>query len=705
MSLHRIETHPIISDPTTPSIYFTWQGQRFSAKPGEMISSALVANGVTIFGHHPKDGSPQGIYCANGQCSQCMVVVDGVPVKACMTAVHEGAVVMPMDGLPSLPKIDPTTKLEYTETPHFKTEVLIIGGGPAGLSAAIELGSRGVQVLLIDDKEHLGGKLVLQTHRFFGSSDAVFAGTRGVDIAKKLEDQVSNLENISVWTRSTAIAVYEDKTVGVYKDGHVYTIVEPQVLLVASGAREKSLTFPGNTLPGIYGAGAFQTLVNRDLVRPCENLFIVGGGNVGLIAGYHAIQAGIHVSGLVEAAAACGGYKVHLDKLVRSGVPVYTRHTILKAEGKEGVERIVVAKVDDHFQPIPGSEQVFECDTVLIAVGLDPVNEFLSKAREVGMPVYAAGDANEIAEASAAIFSGKIAGNQIAKDLGRLAEDIPEEWISFEEILKSRPGKERKEVLPSKFEGVYPVIHCNQEIPCDPCSTVCPKNLIYVNHADIRNMPRFEADSEQTCIGCARCVAVCPGLAITLVDFRKKEGSALVSLPYEQDPSKLEIGQLIQVTDTEGLILDTLPIKAVKKVPGYRGTTIVVVEAPNAIAVKIAGLRIIENNPPQIFEETEAFPEDFSDEAYICRCERVKVKEVKELIRMGVRDINQIKAVTKLSMGACGGKTCLAMIRRIFQSEGVALSEVTETPVRPVFVEMPLGVLANLPDEFGGGAK
>ena len=128
------------------------------------------------------------------------------------------------------------------------------------------------------------------------------------------------------------------------------------ILLVASGARE-SLVFPGNTLPGVYGAGAFQTLVNRDLVKPCENLFIIGGGNVGLIAGYHAIQAGIHVAGLVEAAPECGGYKVHKDKLIRSGVPVYTSHTVLEARGIEKVESVVIAEVDRNFQPILGPKK------------------------------------------------------------------------------------------------------------------------------------------------------------------------------------------------------------------------------------------------------------------------------------------------------------------------------------------------------------
>ena len=261
--------------------------------------------------------------------------------------------------------------------------VLIIGGGPAGLSAAIELGKLGIDTLLIDDKHRLGGKLVLQTHRFFGSANAVYAGTRGIDIATRLEEQVRGFDTVQIWLNSTALAVFSDQKVGILRDGKEYVLVTPEVLLVAAGAREKSLAFKGNTLPGVYGAGAFQTLVNRDLVRPAERLFIVGGGNVGLIAGYHALQAGIDVVGLVEAMPECGGYKVHKDKLVRMGVPIYTSHTIVSANScrrwwdrSRIVESVTIARVDERFRPIPGTERSFACDTVLIAVGLDPVDEF-----------------------------------------------------------------------------------------------------------------------------------------------------------------------------------------------------------------------------------------------------------------------------------------------------------------------------------------
>lgn len=702
MTENRIKAHPILIDDSVADIPFYWQDQTFLAKEGEMISSALVANGITIFGHHPKDHSPQGIFCANGQCSQCMVIANSLPVKACMTAVTRGMHVFPAEGLPKLPDVPPQDGIPALPTPTYHTEVLIIGGGPAGLSAAIELGQAGVRTILIDDKAHLGGKLVLQTHRFFGSSEAVFAGTRGIDIAKKLEIALRQHPSVEIWESSTAVGVFEDKSIGVYKDVNEYVLVYPEMLLMATGAREKSLAFPGNTLPGIYGAGAFQTLVNRDLVRPCENLFIIGGGNVGLIAGYHAIQAGINVCGLVEAAPECGGYKVHKDKLIRSGVPVFTSHTVIEALGNEHVEKVVIAQVDKNFKPVPGTERQYDCDTVLIAVGLDPVNEFTGQAERVGLPVFSAGDAKDIAEASAAIFSGKIAGRKISGFLGKITDEVPVEWASIEEILKSRPGVTVEQDLPELEEGVFPIMHCTQEIPCDPCSTVCPRHLIHVDPEDIRHLPEVDYFAEKGCIACGRCAAICPGLAVTLVDYRKESANALVTLPYEQDLQSVAEGDEIELTSTEGMSLGKANIKTIKKIKEYaNGTSLLTVEVPREIAKFVSGLRIIETIEPTPFEFDPEHSENLADDAYICRCERVKAGEIRALIKEGVRDINQIKAVTKASMGACGGKTCLNMIKRMYLAEGIPLLEVTETPVRPVFIEMPIRVLANLGDDEG----
>ena len=158
---------------------------------------------MRTFGHHPKDGAPQGIFCANGQCAQCSVVADGLPVKSCMVTVRPGMDVQPLDGLPVLPDVEGRHQTRPIET--VDVECLIIGGGPAGLTAAIELGKAGVRALIVDDKHRLGGKLVLQTHKFFGSIEACHAGTRGIDIATKLEKEVRQFENIRVWLNSTVL--------------------------------------------------------------------------------------------------------------------------------------------------------------------------------------------------------------------------------------------------------------------------------------------------------------------------------------------------------------------------------------------------------------------------------------------------------------------------------------------------------------------
>jgi sarcosine oxidase subunit alpha len=690
MKQQRIEQHPILSIEPRERVPFTWQGQAMMAREGETIASALFANGVRVFGYHPKDGAPQGIFCANGQCAQCLVLADGKPVKSCMELVRPGVKVEPVRGLPELPAVDSVPETRDIE--EMAVPVLIIGGGPAGLSAAIELGRLGIETLLVDDKHRLGGKLVLQTHRFFGSTHAVYAGRRGIDIATTLERDVRAFHSVRMWINSTALAVFSDQKVGVLQDGTRYVLVRPEVLLVAAGAREKSLAFRGNTLPGVYGAGAFQTLVNRDLIRAAEKLFIVGGGNVGLIAGYHALQAGIGVVGLVEAMPECGGYKVHKDKLVRMGVPIYTSHTIVSANGTDGVESVTVAQVNKRFQPIPGTERSFPCDTVLIAVGLDPVNEFYVKAREFGLRAFAAGDAEEIAEASAAMFDGKIKGLEIARALGHPVGEIPPEWYRTAEILKAKPGSTAEEYLPDVESGVMPVFHCTQEIPCDPCTAACLQGLIHIDETDIRQLPTFVAAEEQACIGCERCVALCPGLAITLVDYREEPDYPTVTIAYEFLRHSIQVGDTVTVLDTEGETLGNVQVVGVRAIRAFDRTLAVRVRAPKAYAKRIAGIQVQDE---QVTQPMDQYVERISDDTIVCRCERVTAGEIRALIREGYRDINEIKAVSRAGMGACGAKTCTLLIHRLFRDEGVPDAEVVDQTERPLFMEVPLAVFAG----------
>ncbi|MBW6455617.1 MAG: FAD-dependent oxidoreductase, partial [Trueperaceae bacterium] len=719
-------------------------------KAGEVISSAVIAHGEQVFGHHPKDGSPQGLYCANGQCAQCLVLADGRPVKACMTPVTPGMVVAPLDGLPEVPvdaRVVDGRVPELRDAERREVPVLIIGGGPAGLSAATELGRHGIPVLLVDDKDRLGGKLVLQTHRFFGSINAVHAGTRGIDIGRRLEGEARAFDTTEIWTSSTVLAVFSDGWVGVWREGTRYALVRPRVLLVAAGSRERALPFRGNTLPGVLGAGAFQTLLNRDLVKASERLLVVGGGNVGLITAYHALQAGVEVVGLVEAAPECGGYRVHRDKLARLGVPIMTGHTIVAAWGHGRVEGATVSRVDARFRPIAGSERHFACDTVLVAVGLDPVDEFTAQARAAGMTVFAAGDCDEIAEASAAIFAGKIRGLEIARELGADVGEVPPDWLRTAEVLRSKPGpagpergssrsellgaghspahggsrsellgagqspahsgvhgSSRSELLGTARSAVHPVFHCTQEIPCNPCTSVCPQGLIHIDPDDIRHVPEYLGEAlGDACIGCERCVRICPGLAITLVDQRDDPEHPVVTIPFEFDADAVHAGDVVTVLDTAGEVLGNVEVVQVRGVPrrsveagpsgGRDGTLLVKVRAPADIAARVAGLR-----PPRAWHGDGWAPDptEVPDDEIVCRCERVTAGELRALISAGHRDVNELKTVVRVGMGACGAKTCGPLLERLFREEGVPLAEVTPSVRRPLFVEVPLGVFAGV---------
>ncbi len=696
MTQYRILKHPILEIPEKREVGFTWNGDPMTGYAGEMISAALFANGIHIFGHHPKDHSPQGIFCANGQCSQCMVIADGRPLKACMTPLKEGMRIENVEGLPELPTDDrqPTTG----SIPAKEIEVLIIGGGPAGMAAAVELGKRGVAALIVDDKDRLGGKLVLQTHKFFGSVEDSHAGTRGFEIGNLLANTLLALDSVEVWLNTTAVAVFSDKFVGVVKGNH-YRLIKPRKLLVAAGAREKMLSFPGNTLPGVYGAGAFQTLVNRDLVKCSQKVLIVGGGNVGLIAGYHAIQAGIEVVALIEALPRVGGYKVHADKLKRLGVPIYTRHTVVCAGGDQKVESVTIARLDDNWDVMAATHKTFKVDTVLIAVGLAEVNEFYLKAQQFQMDVFCAGDAQEIAEASAAMFTGKIEGVKIADSLGIDTGEIPEDWNEKAAILKSKPGREKRRKPPAKEAGVFPVFHCYQEVPCNPCTSVCPAGAVKTEGDKITGLP-YMADLE-ACTGCAGCVAVCPGLSVTLVDYREDPDFPLVTLPYEIWRDRIKIGQKVPVTDVDGAILGYYAVEKVRSRRKYPGTLLVQLRLDKAIAKAAVGIWVQDSQiePSRIYEKTPA-----PDDAVVCRCERVTAGEIRRAIRDGVRDLNQLKALTRAGMGACGSKTCRPMIWRIFQEEGIDLETVTDRVDRPLLVEVPIGIFAGV-DEGGHGKK
>lgn len=309
-----------------------------------------------------------------------------------------------------------------------KYEIVIVGGGPAGLCAGAVAAELGAKVVIIDDNPIVGGQLIKQTHKFFGSKSH-YCGVRGIDIAKILEGKNKH-PNITLMLDASVVGYYEDNVLGVVQHDRFMKIYSPRIIF-ACGAAENLIAFPNNDIPGVYGAGAVQTLMNVHGVLPGKRALMVGSGNIGLIVSYQMMQAGIEVVALIEIMDKIGGYNVHAAKLRRPGVPILTSQTIKYALGKDFVTGAMIVKVNKKFKPIKGTEKKLKVDMICLAVGLSPLSELLSMAgcRMVYIPelggnvawhnedmetsisgIFVAGDASGIEEASTAMLEGRIAG-------------------------------------------------------------------------------------------------------------------------------------------------------------------------------------------------------------------------------------------------------------------------------------------------------
>lgn len=352
-----------------------------------------------------------------------------------------------------------------------EVEILVIGAGPAGLSAAIEAAKYGAEVLVVDENSKPGGQLFKQIHKFFGSRRHK-AGVGGIDIGTELLAEVQEL-GVEVMLNTVAYGIYpNDEGVALAVNGEEGMIVHPKKVIMATGASENPLAFPGWTLPGVVGAGAIQTMINVHRVPVGKKVLMIGSGNVGLIVTYQLLQSGTDVAGIVEAAPQIGGYGVHSAKVRRAGVPMYIGHTVLEAvpnDDLSGVKGAVIAKVDESFKPVKGTEQFIECDTIGIAVGLTPDIALASMADVVFVNagrlgsqvpmhdrdmmttregIYVAGDSAGVEEASSAIEEGKLAGIAAAQALGKISGEAAEGakanvWNSLDQLRTGPFGSGR----------------------------------------------------------------------------------------------------------------------------------------------------------------------------------------------------------------------------------------------------------------------
>lgn len=354
-------------------------------------------------------------------------------------------------------------------------EVLVIGGGPAGLSAAIAAAKAGAKVTVVEANAKAGGQLVKQTHKFFGSKEHR-AGIRGIDIVQQLIAECREL-GVEMMLNSLVAGIYKDHVVAVDVQKslteHEFIRLQAKKLIISTGAAENAIRFPGWTLPGVMGAGAVQTMCNYHRVVPGKRMLMIGSGSVGLIVCYQLMQAGVEIVGIVEALPKINGYAVHASKLAREGVPIYTGYTITQALGTGHVTGAVIAQVNPDWSTVPGSEITLDTDIIACGVGLKPLIGMAHMAgcqlvfdkalggwapchdrrMESTVPgIYVAGDSTGLEEASTAIEEGSLSGIAAAESLGYLDAEMAERRIdaAWGRLARLRTGHKGEERVQAK---------------------------------------------------------------------------------------------------------------------------------------------------------------------------------------------------------------------------------------------------------------
>lgn len=514
-------------------------------------------------------------------------------------------------------------------------DLIIVGAGPAGLSAGIEAAKKGVKVVVFDENEKPGGQLFKQIHKFFGSKEHR-AKIRGFVIGKQLLSEAAEA-GVEVILNATVIGLYQDKEV-VVKIGEEIEHFKGNSVIIATGAAENMVTFPGWTLPGVIGAGAAQTLMNLHGVLPGKRVLMLGTGNVGLVVSFQLEQCGCELVALVDAAPRVGGYGVHASKVARTGVPFYLSHTIVKAEGEKYVTGVTIAEIDNKFQFIPGTEKHFDVDTICMAVGLSPMSQLLKMAGckmvddpkkggqvpvcdeygRTSLPgVLVAGDVSGIEEASSAMIEGRMAGITAAHYLGYIdKEELDLELSSLDKALEGlRQGmfapKNKGKAIEKTDEGIdisknlllhgyvaddeierypgvthrvgiHPVIECTQNIPCNPCQDACKSGCISIG-SNITSLPIAVDDAK--CINCGMCVANCSGQAIFLVNEDCGDETATVTLPYEFLPLP-EAGTKGKGLGRDGKPVCDAEVVSVKSMKAFDKTNLLTIRVPREFASK-----------------------------------------------------------------------------------------------------------------------
>lgn len=342
-------------------------------------------------------------------------------------------------------------------------DILIVGGGPAGLAAAAEAAATGLSVCLVDERPTFGGQIFKQPGPGFRVTDPAAVGreyVRGLELVRAAKAAGAHL-----LPRTSAVAI-RDTTVVLVEDGEPARTVAARSVLIAPGAHDRPVAFPGWTLPGVITAGGAQTLVKTQRVLPGEQIVFAGSGPLALAFPAQLRGYGANVELVLEAGPAPGPGDVlrllraargntpllrdavaYRSRLLRDRIPLRYRRIVVRAEGDGRLEEVVHAAVDSAWRPLPGTEERVAADTLCVGYGFFPSVELLRLAgcefgydEDLGGPVAildewlrttapgisAAGDGTGVAGSYVAIDEGRLAALGIAVELETLSQATAE---------------------------------------------------------------------------------------------------------------------------------------------------------------------------------------------------------------------------------------------------------------------------------------